>query len=475
MIGTAATRAHVVRRAGTLACACALATSVASALPALAAPPPSSSTVFAAPIPLGVSRDPVPVRLAWLVAELDLTSRVADLHELCVDDAPGMGAAPLADLLASALSDAGFPAIARCPETPAHDDASGDPAARDAGFEWRLVVRPDDDGLSLELRAADRGLWSAPDVPAVVAWAKEPRVPLDAGTPTDPTPRPEPGVRLTRAFGLDRPVRALAACDLTGDGIPELAAVTDDRVLVWRERRGTLVLFGEWSFGEQARATIKVRDPIGGCVCAPMGPGGALRLAIGHSDLERGVVLAPRAEGTGIRLERERALPAIPLAWLPGGLASAEPDQGRNRFGPTLTVGDRTVELARPILQLAAPPQGTGGRVVALDAEHALGALTDGLSLSGPITASGAGIAVVPTPSGASYLAVTSRLRSAHDAVRLVDPSTGATAFGPIAVAGAIVASAAAAARAPELWIAARTGEGERTSIYRLTLVEPRP
>lgn len=421
-------------------------------------------------------REPLPARLALLVAELEPATRIPDARELCVDDAPGGVEIPLAALLAAALSDVGFPAVARCPETAANDDASADLAAREAGFEQRLVVRPDDDGLTLELRAVDRGLWAPTDVPVVVAWAKEaPAITDEPPPPVEPAPRPEPGLRLVRALSVDRPVRALAACDLTGDGLPEIAAVTDDRVLIWRERRGGLAPFGEWGFGDLARASIKVRAPVGGCVCAPMGPGGALRLAIGHSDLERGVVLAPRAEGAGIRLERERSLPAIPLAWVNGLLVSAATDQGRNRFGPQIFLGDRSVELSRPILQLAAPPPGVGGRAVALDAEHLLIGFTDAHQLGAPIVPSGAGIAIVPGAGGTSYLAITSRLRGAGDAVRLVDPGTGATAFGPAGVGGAIVASAAAAGtRTPELWIAAQSGDGDRTSIYRLT-VEARP
>lgn len=410
-------------------------------------------------------------RLAALVAELGLARRGLDPDELCVDAAPP-ATAPWADLLAIALVDAALPRVARCPHLDAPDLAL-DAAAREAGYEHRLVVRPDDDGLSLELRQVDHGLWAPPDLPAVVAWAREPRAgALTTPTPT-PTPTPpEPGLRLSRVAGLDRPVRALAACDLSGDGVAELVGLTDERVLVWREHAGVLVLTGEWSLADQPRAAQRVRDPIGGVVCAPMGPGGAPRVAAGHSDLARGVVLAVRAEGRGLRLERERSLPAIPLAWYAGVLYSAEPDAGRNRFGPVIYTQERAVELARAVLELAAPPPGHPGRVLALDVDHRAVVLGEAVALGAGVAASGLGLAQVPSQ-GRLLLAVSSRLRSGGDSVRLLDLTTGA-ALGPVGVPGAVVAAAASpSARPAELWLAARVGEG--TQLYRLTIAEVRP
>lgn len=415
----------------------------------------------------------VAVRLAALVAELGLAQRGLDPDELCVDAAPP-ATAPWADLLAIALADTALARVARCPHLDAPDLAL-DTAAREAGYEHRLIVRPDDDGLSLELRRVDHGLWAPPDLPPVVAWAREPQ----PGTTTTPTPTatpmptpPEPGLRLSRVAGLDRPIRALAACDLSGDGVAELVGLTDERVLVWREHAGVLVLTGEWSLADQPRAAQRVRDPIGGVVCAPLGPGGAPRVAAGHSDLSRGVVLAVRAEARGLRLERERSLPAIPLAWYEGVLYSAEPDSGRNRFGPVIYAQERAVELARAVLELAAPPPGHRGRLLALDIDHRAVVLGEAVALGASVAASGLGLAQVPSQ-GRLLLAVSSRLRSGGDSVRLLDLATGNT-LGPIGVPGAVVAAAASpSARPAELWLAARVGEG--TQLYRLTIAEVRP
>lgn len=409
----------------------------------------------------------VGARLASLVAELGLARRGLDPAELCVDAAPP-ATAPWADLLAVALAEAELPRVARCPHLDGPDRAL-DTAARDAGYELRLVVRPDDDGLSLELRRVDHGLWAPPELPAVVAWAREAR-PTPSTSPT-PSP-PEPGLRLSRVGGVDRPVRALAACDLSGDGVAELVGLTDERVLVWREQAGALVLAGEWSLADQPRAALRVRDPIGGVVCAPMGPGGAPRIAAGHSDMSRGVVLAVRAEGRGLRLERERALPAIPLAWHEGVLYAAEPDQGRNRFGPLLLAHDRAVELARPVLELAAPPPGQRGRLLALDVDHRAVVLGEALALGAVVAASGLGLVQVPSQ-GRLLLAVSSRLRSGGDSVRLLDLAASTT-LGPVSIPGAVVAGAASpSARPAELWLAARVGD--TTHLYRLSIAEVRP
>jgi len=442
--------------------------------------------------------DPIVGRLARLAAELDLAVHAADPLDICTDAdlqverrsgglAPteptarsersersleaGLDGVPLASLLAAALAELGLPDVPPCPMTDG-DDAVKNKAARDAGAEWRLVVRPDDEGLSLELHAVDRGLWGPRDLAPVVAFAKE--TPEAKTLPADPTPRPEPGVTLVRAIATERTVRALAACDLNNDGTRELIGVTDDRVLVWREIRGVLAPAAEWAFGDMPRAAARVRAPLAGCVCGPFGPGGAVRLAIGHSDHERGVVLAARAEGTGLRLERERTLGTIPLGQLGSAIIGASPDQGRNRLGPAVTLSragdDRTFELARPILEIASAPGAL--KAYALDSEYKVYALTDAPALGSALASSGAGIALVTGLDGTLLLATTARTMGATDSLRLIDTASGTTKIGPIAITGAIVATASS--RAGELWIATRPDGAARTVILRLSMGEVR-
>jgi hypothetical protein len=346
--------------------------------------------------------------------------------------------------------------------------------ARLSGAEWLLAVRVkagrNRGQLAIELRRIDRGFWiPAPPQPEIHAFARsniDPTAIASWAPPPAVEPVREPrSPRLVRQGRVDGHLLALAACDLDGDGHAELVALGEE-LIVFRGERGVPPI-AHLSLAPLPRAKRRVRDPIGGVVCADLDRDGTLEIAIGHSDFERGLLVSVKRVAKSFRLEPKRELSAIPLAVLESGeLLQAHPDEGRNRWAKELIVaalgGERTVDLGRPFYDLTA-----SASAFVLGIDYELLPLSRELSLGASIGTSGVGAAILPN----GVLVSTSSAASRGDKLFLSSAGAGARADSFSLPAPVAARAWVRSQESIDLWIAVRDDRGDQ--IMRLSLPEP--
>lgn len=386
----------------------------------------------------------------------------------------------LGGLARAELQRRGFTRVIECAGEDTRERA--DQAARAAGADGLLWIElgAAPSLLRGELRAIDPGLWIAPPAADRVAIHAVARTPLDekllAAWTAEPQPlEPRPGPRapkVTRIGRLAQRVLALAACDLTGDGKPELIVVSDE-LLVLRLDRPLLEPLARLGFDPLPPALHPVRDPIAGVVCADLDGDGTVELAHGHSSFARGRVATVQRTAGGLKLEPGRELQGIPLALIARGtLLSAHSDGGTNRWARDVWIGPpasgRVVLLPRPFFDVAAHE----GQVLVVDDQYRVDALDAGLSRTMSLGSSGR--APLLLPSGPRRIAVRTSSRASGYSDELALGELSGPVERTVPLPGLIHASTwslAPDAQGLDLWLAVRDATGEQ--IFRVFLPEP--
>lgn len=386
------------------------------ALLALAGKPASDATA-GAPEPEATAR-----LSRAITAELE---RARDRGgEVCLsidDELPGDGterARLFLSLARGAALLAGFDSMAPC--AVASDPLLRDEVARRAGAEWRLALRLRAGGrgrveISSELRAIDPGLWRPTSRPDDVPLLARDRVVI----PEEDLPRrlasesPASSLRRTEVRRGSGPALALAACDLTGDGQPELVVVSDELLVLKPQRDGAPL--ARLAFDGLAPSEAPARDPIAGVVCGDLHPRPGAEIAFGHSSLAQGLMIEVQRAGGELRLAPIQALPGVPLARRSdGAVILAHSDQGRNRWAAELVLWrsseQSTRRLPEPFLDFAAVDGAPAFLVV--DQGYRVQRWDADLSRSETVGTSGVGVGALSVGRDALRVATSSRAGS---------------------------------------------------------------
>ncbi|MCC7383664.1 MAG: hypothetical protein IT384_17620 [Deltaproteobacteria bacterium] len=440
---------------------------------ALAGGPPRDATA-GAPEPEATAR-----LSRAITAELERARDRDRGGEACLsidDELPGDAkerARLLLSLARGAALLAGFDSMAPC--AVARDPLLRDQAARRAGAEWRLALRLRGSGrgrveISFELRAIDPGLWRPTrlpeDVPVVArdrAVISEEDLPRRLVSET-----PASGLRRTEVRRTSGPALALAACDLTGDGEPELVVVSDELLVLKPQRDGAPL--ARLAFDGLTPSEAPARDPIAGVVCGDLHPRAGTEIAFGHSSLAQGLLIEVQRSGGELRLAPIQALPGVPLTRRSdGAVFLAHADQGRNRWAAALVVWrsseQSTRSLPQPFLDLAAVDGAPA--LLVLDEGYRVQRWDAALSRSETVGTSGVGVGTLSV--GKAALLVTTSSRAGSSDLLHVGDSR-------LEVPGAIVATASwrpGPDRPGEIYVSARTAGGGG-QLWRVVLPESR-